>query len=241
MNRRLVSLVLVNILLFTNFCINIVCAEENVESLSEIITVPDDYLTIQEAIAAANHGDTVYVRSGIYYGYIDIYKPLSLIGEDRETTIIDGQGTDWIIDIDSIWDVTFSGFTVKNSSKGMGISITYQENAVIENNIITGTGCGIGLFFCNNTTIKGNILENNLCSIAMRRASFTTISYNVLKSNLIKAVFMDSSDNTWDNNYWNRPRILPKLIFGIYSLFNKPIFVPRFNLDRNPASTTTTI
>ena len=30
------------------------------------ITVPDDYSTIQEAINNASHGDTVYVKNGVY-------------------------------------------------------------------------------------------------------------------------------------------------------------------------------
>lgn len=235
MNNKDLILVFVNIFLLSTMSISLISAEEVVEKTSITITVPDDYLTIQQAIAAAKPGDTIFVRAGTYYGYINIYKPLTLHGEDKHTTIIDGQGTDWIIDIDSIWDVTFKGFTVKNSTKGVGISIEYQENAIIEDNIITCTGCAIAMYYCNNTKISDNIIQNNLCGIGIRRTSFTTFSGNVFKRNIVKAAFMDSSDNTWNNNYWNRPRVLPKLIFGIYSLFNKPIFIPRFNLDKNPS------
>ena len=58
------------------------------------ITVPDDYPTIQVAIARANEGDTVYVKNGVYYvgenNLIIIDKTISLIGEDPEKTIISG-------------------------------------------------------------------------------------------------------------------------------------------------------
>ena len=56
------------------------------------ITVPDDYSTIQMAVNVAIPGDMVYVRSGTYYENITINKRLILEGEDRETTVIDGNG-----------------------------------------------------------------------------------------------------------------------------------------------------
>jgi len=39
--------------------------------------------------------------------------------------------------------------------------------------------------------------------------------------------------NTWYQNYWNRPRILPKLIFGKFELGFKTI--PLINIDWHPA------
>jgi outer membrane protein assembly factor BamB len=55
-----------------------------------IIIVPDDYPAIQEAINKANNGDTVFVRSGTYYENILVNKSISLVGENREATVIDG-------------------------------------------------------------------------------------------------------------------------------------------------------
>jgi len=51
---------------------------------------PDNYTRIQDAIDDASSGDTVFVYddSSPYYENIFIDKSISLIGEDRETTII---------------------------------------------------------------------------------------------------------------------------------------------------------
>ena len=42
---------------------------------------PGNYTTVQEAIDAANDGDTVYVFGGTYYENVIVNKRLSLIGE----------------------------------------------------------------------------------------------------------------------------------------------------------------
>lgn len=52
-----------------------------------ILHVPDDYPTIQQAVDNANPGDTIRVAAGLYSEYVTVSKPLTLIGEDRETTL----------------------------------------------------------------------------------------------------------------------------------------------------------
>ena len=55
-----------------------------------IVLVPTEIPTIQEAIDAANDGDTILVASGTYYENIIINKNVKIIGEDWTTTILDG-------------------------------------------------------------------------------------------------------------------------------------------------------
>ena len=78
------------------------------------ITVPDDYPTIQAAVSNASSGDTVYVKNGVYREKIVVAIPLSLIGEDRQTTIIDGKGTGIVIQINSN-NVEVANFTIRNA------------------------------------------------------------------------------------------------------------------------------
>jgi len=51
------------------------------------------------------------------------------------------------------------------------------------------------------------------------------------------AHFSNSFKNRWFFNYWQQPRILPKLIFGSWSIITE-IFsatIPWFNIDMRPA------
>ena len=61
------------------------------ETQTTTILVPENFATIQEAIDYSIDGDTILVSAGTYYENINFNgKNIALIGEDRETTIIDG-------------------------------------------------------------------------------------------------------------------------------------------------------
>ena len=55
-----------------------------------------NYSKIQDAIDNSSNGDTVYVYNGIYYEFILINKQITLRGEDKNNTIIEGSGTPYI-------------------------------------------------------------------------------------------------------------------------------------------------
>ena len=61
-------------------------------SYSATLLVPDEYSTIKSAIDASSSEDTVLVSAGTYYeNYFIIYnKSLTIIGEDPNTTILEG-------------------------------------------------------------------------------------------------------------------------------------------------------
>jgi len=56
---------------------------------SRTIVVPDDYLSIQDAINSAVDGDTIHVKKGVYVENPVVNKSVSLVGEDRDATVID--------------------------------------------------------------------------------------------------------------------------------------------------------
>ena len=66
---------------------------------------------IQNLIDEASDGDTIYIPSGTYYENIVIDKSISLIGEDKDTTVIDGRGRGNVVHISANW-VNITGFKI---------------------------------------------------------------------------------------------------------------------------------
>ena len=72
------------------------------------------YQHIKDAVLNSKTGDTIYVSRGTYYENITIDKTITLIGEDKSNTIIDGTYNDTIIQI-TTENVRISKFTIRNS------------------------------------------------------------------------------------------------------------------------------
>jgi len=81
------SIVLLLVLVFlTGLCLIL---SVPVKAASKTIVVPDDFPTISSAIENALEGDTIFVKKGLYQEQIlEINKPLLLVGEDPEETIL---------------------------------------------------------------------------------------------------------------------------------------------------------
>ena len=62
---------------------------------------PDNYTSIQAAVDDADPGDTIYVFSGTYYENLIVNKTLTFIGENRDTTVIDGGGISDVMRVSS--------------------------------------------------------------------------------------------------------------------------------------------
>ena len=129
------------------------------------------YAAIQAAIDDADSGDTIFVYAGTYYENIVVNKTINLIGENKNTTIIDGFDHDDTIFI--IRDgVTIAGFTIQNS----GHKMYYNTREIY---CIRGL-CGIYVFESNNCTITNNIIQNNGIGIWLHMNINSTISDNIL-------------------------------------------------------------
>ena len=103
------------------------------------IHVPGDYTTIQGGIDASVNGDTVFVSSGTYVENIDFNgKSISLIGEETETTIIDGDSLDTVVKIINGENAStlLRGFTITNGNtieQGGGIKVANYSSPTIMN------------------------------------------------------------------------------------------------------------
>jgi parallel beta-helix repeat protein len=95
--------------------------------------VPDDYSSIQDAINHAGAGDTIYVRNGTYHEHLFLNKTLSLVGESRFGTVIDGDGTCTSVVVVAD-NVNISNFMIRNGEAG--IDISGSGDAIVSNAIV---------------------------------------------------------------------------------------------------------
>jgi len=168
---------------------------------SQIIRVPQNYSTIQEAIDAANPGDTILVAPAIYHEHLTINKNnLTLCGQNHRT-ILDGKG-----DNENLVTITanytkVSGFTIKNG--GVGIWLEKTVGSTISNNNITNNELfGIYLYeSCNNIIIGNNIANTNYYGIWLRHSSNNIITENnLVENNRWATCLYQSHNNTLTGN-----------------------------------------
>ncbi len=188
---------------------------------------PDNYTSIQDAINDASDGDTIFVYSGIYYENIVIDKSIKLIGEDAETTIIDGmRKNDTVIIIAN--NVFISRFTIKNGSEGIHVnSRPYTmdlERITIKNNIIVDNADeGISLWWSNHCIIYGNTVSNDTWGICLYGSYFNIIINNNLMKNEenVHVYYWKNWILFWTNrfirNYWDNWHLpIPKPIIAFF-------------------------
>ena len=166
------------------------------------ITVPDDYPRIQDAVTAANSGDTIIVKAGTYNEmWVSVDKQLSLVGENQKSIVYFSGAVGFIV---TSVNSHISGFTIISNEalKGYAISMSSVTGCIIEDNSLEDNLVGISVTGSSSgNTISGNILNHNERSIELFNSPSNTISDNNITSALVSAISLDeSSGNTVSGN-----------------------------------------
>jgi len=191
---------------------------------------PGNYSKIQDAIDQANDDDTVFVYDELspYNETLRINKSINLIGENKNTTVIDGylgQGSS-IIGILSD-GVVITGFTIQRGGELYGGIAIFSNNNRIENNYILNT-IKSDVYVHNghhHNIIRKNIITDSKNGVLLRYESFEndivencishcehgilvnglgyTISGNILRENTygIYVASLSENINSITNNY----------------------------------------
>lgn len=170
--------------------------------------------SIQAAIDAASAGNTVFIHAGIYHEQITLKKGVNLVGENRETTILDGQSRfrDVILASgdNSIESLTITGgaaysegprsairiegnnvhikMNVITENADYGIYVRSGEFALIENNLFTDNHLGIQLPK-DTTTIRQNTFVSQTIAINILGGATPHVEYNIFSGNTHSSIY----------------------------------------------------
>jgi len=184
------------------------------------------YMTIQAAIDAPKtlNGHTILVKSGVYHEHVTISKSLVLVGENKDSTIIDGDGTGIVVRITAD-NTVISGFTIQNSGAwpNSGINLYHTQNSsvywsnmlhnyygirleysfkcsIFDNNISDNVEAGIRIDSSDNNTISHNTIAHNNFGISQWPSLNNVIEGNIIKNNTKEGIWLGGSGNIITRN-----------------------------------------
>jgi len=144
-----------------------------------------DFIIIQDAVNASNAGDTIFVKSGIYYEKIFITKTISLIGDNAQSTIIRGHDSNTVIITIKADHTLIQGFTIANGNHGIFIK---ADHVATRNNHILNASMGVVFYFsqfgisdnntysdCKDNGIRISTSHNN----TITNCNFTNNGYGI--------------------------------------------------------------
>jgi parallel beta-helix repeat protein len=174
---------------------------------------PGNYTTIQSAIDKAMPGNTIYVFNGVYPERIEVNKTLSLVGEDREGTIIVdiGMVEGYVVNVTADW-VNFTGFKVigNDVQTYAGIRLAGVRDCFIASNNVSNVSrtfrSGILLGSSDNNIVTDNVLWNNYNGIEIEFSSSGNdiVGNTILTSHMHGIMLLDTHNNTIANNFVSR-------------------------------------
>jgi len=237
LNKKIISGITLTLLLLS--MLTLVFNIQTVKAVPTTWTVDDDgpadFSSIQEAINTARGWDTIFVHSGTYYENVVVNKTVSLIGENKNNTIVDGNATGTVVTVTAN-NVNITEFTFRNGlgEWQCGIVLSSVENCNIFENIIADNELGIGLGYSHNSRVSDNYITHNEGGIFLIVSSYNifrgnkmvenTGGFSVIGENLTDFINDVDSSNTIDGKpvyYWvNKRDMTIPLDAGYVALVN---------------------
>jgi len=146
-------------------------------------TMEHPFRNITSGIEQASALDTIFVCNGTYFENIHLNKSVSLVGESKHSTIIDGSFTDAVV-IMTANNISITDFTILNGGwNGNGVDVQHSANSVITNNIITNNHIGLRIFNSSSITVSHNqVLFNKAIEVALYSSNYSILTDNAISS-----------------------------------------------------------
>lgn len=139
---------------------------------------PGNYTSIQSAIDNSSNGDIIFIYNGVYRETPQINKSLTLLGEDRQNTIIDaGQSEQYDVLTVNASSISLNNLTIQNSSKyKAGVRIKNLHTQSMIQNCTLLTKEGINVFSSENLTIDNCLFRDGRDGIFFINSNNSLIS-----------------------------------------------------------------
>lgn len=202
------------------------------------------YNSIQKAVDNAKSGSKIYIKNGEYNEIIDVYKPLSLIGEDKKGTLINpiSEKNKYAIKLGAP-NIVIKNLKIVNRAPGLystgikitssnievdqceiydtpvGIAVWESENIIKNSNFVNCEDEGIALLGwknneCNNNKILNCNFYKNCDGIELQYSSYNLISNCKFFKNTHTGIDAIASSN--NNNKIIDCEIIDNMVNGIY-------------------------
>ncbi|MBN2717650.1 MAG: right-handed parallel beta-helix repeat-containing protein, partial [Deltaproteobacteria bacterium] len=146
--------------------------------------VPYDYLSIQMGVDAAADGDLVLVHEGTYTEDVLLTSGVSLQAVDNSRVLVEGT-------IYTAENTLVDGFGISNTSDGV---ISYDNSAIVSNNIIFEVGEGINIGGTGEPIIRNNVIHSCAAPITVFSGSSPHISNNTLDNSTGDSIYIQNSE-----------------------------------------------
>ncbi|MCP4632462.1 MAG: hypothetical protein GY855_06010 [candidate division Zixibacteria bacterium] len=173
--------------------------------------------SISLAIDAADHGDTVYVGTGLYHDEIHLKKRMGLIGTGRDSCEIDGlYADDKILEPDN--QCVIQGFSIRGKWGRTGESqpgiLSTTDFYIIEDCRIYE--CYKGIYGAGEYEINNNLFERNFLHLSLLKQGRPLVINNTFLSDdvSIPNINFRDSPSVLISNYFEVFHPFPIAIFG---------------------------
>jgi parallel beta-helix repeat protein len=171
--------------------------------------------SITDALAVLAPNGTIFIYEGIYWNTsIVLDKSLNLLGENQDTTILDGGGlsASGIVSINGNHLISLANLTLRNAIQGLqvqnGSNVTMSHCTVSQ-----CTDSAVSMVESQHFLVTDCTFQNNNRGIQLTNCSYNQFYHNNFFNNIIPvSTYLNTSFNAWDNgitgNYWDDYRII---------------------------------